>query len=66
MQKYVAEFIGTFFLVLIIGCTVAVGRGRVDPARHSVGGDERDDDCGSRAHRSKTGHISNRHAVPTR
>jgi hypothetical protein len=37
MQKHVAEFIGTLFLVLANGCTV-------DPDRHSVGGDECEDD----------------------
>lgn len=31
MQKYVAEFIGTFFLVLTIGCTVISGAAGVIP-----------------------------------
>jgi hypothetical protein len=35
MQKYAAELIGTFFLVLTDGYTV-------DADRHSVGHDERD------------------------
>jgi aquaporin Z len=31
MNKYIAEFIGTFFLVLTIGCTVMAGGGGVIP-----------------------------------
>ena len=31
MRKYVAEFIGTFFLVLTIGCTVLPGAAGVIP-----------------------------------
>ncbi len=32
MRKYIAEFIGTFFLVLTVGCTVIGGSPRVIPA----------------------------------
>ena len=32
MGKYLTEFIGTFFLVLTIGCTVIPGRPNVIPA----------------------------------
>jgi aquaporin Z len=32
MQKYLAEFIGTFFLVLTVGCTgIAAGAGVIPP-----------------------------------
>jgi len=31
MRKYIAEFIGTFFLVLTIGCTVIPGAAGVIP-----------------------------------
>lgn len=31
MNRYVTEFIGTFFLVLTIGCTVLAGRGVIPP-----------------------------------
>lgn len=31
MNKYIAEFIGTFFLVLTIGCTVIPGAAGVIP-----------------------------------
>src|SRR5215470_15985909 len=31
MNKYITEFIGTFFLVLTIGCTVLAGGGGVIP-----------------------------------
>jgi aquaporin Z len=36
MQKYLAEFIGTFFLVLTIGCTV-VGQGAGPLAPLAIG-----------------------------
>ena len=32
MRKYIAEFIGTFFLVLTVGCTVIPGAAGVIPA----------------------------------
>jgi aquaporin Z len=32
MQKYVVEFIGTFFLVLTVGCTGIAARPDVIPA----------------------------------
>src|SRR5438105_15031651 len=32
MRKYIAEFIGTFFLVLTVGCTVIPGTTGVIPA----------------------------------
>ena len=32
MRKYIAEFIGTFFLVLTVGCTVIPGATGVIPA----------------------------------
>ena len=31
MRKYIAEFIGTFFLVLTIGCTVILGTPGIIP-----------------------------------
>ena len=45
MNKYIAEFIGTFFLVLTIGCTgIGAGAGVIAPARHWRGLDG-DDLC---------------------
>ena len=32
MRKYIAEFIGTFFLVFTVGCTVIPGAAGVIPA----------------------------------
>jgi aquaporin Z len=56
MNKYVVEFIGTFFLVLIIGCTVLAGGGGIIPPL-AVG-------LGLAAIIYASGHISGAHFNP--
>ena len=42
MKKYIVEFIGTFFLVFTVGCTVIPPGAEAKPHRHRVGADGHD------------------------
>ena len=53
MNKYIAEFIGTFFLVLTIGCTgIGAGAGVIAPLADRCGADG--DGLRRRAHFRRT------------